>query len=110
MDCRGYGKEYWVETLIQGVRMSVAIYFFPIIEGNVRQRKHWKRNVRKNGKKMLCSRFKPCQKKTIKKLDEEISAKNMTLKFNDALIESRKTDVAEWDEKSGVFQVGISEG
>ena len=38
--------------------------------------------------------------KTIKKLDEEISAKNMTLKFNDALIESRKTDVAEWDEKA----------
>ena len=37
---------------------------------------------------------------TIKKLDEEISAKNMTLKFNDALIESRKTDVAEWDEKA----------
>lgn len=38
--------------------------------------------------------------KTIKKLDEEISAKNMTLKLNDALIESRKNDVAEWKEKA----------
>lgn len=37
--------------------------------------------------------------KTIKKLDEEISAKNMTLELKDALIESRKTDVAEWEEK-----------
>lgn len=38
--------------------------------------------------------------KTIKKLDEEISAKNMTLKLNDALIEIKKSDVAEWEEKA----------
>lgn len=38
--------------------------------------------------------------KTIKKLDEEISAKNMTLECTDALIESRKNDMAEWEEKA----------
>lgn len=38
--------------------------------------------------------------KTIKKLDEEISAKNMTLECTDALIESRKNDMAEWKEKA----------
>ena len=38
--------------------------------------------------------------KTIKKLDEEISAKNMTLECTDALIEIRKNDVAEWEEKA----------
>ncbi|RXE57977.1 hypothetical protein [Acetivibrio mesophilus] len=37
--------------------------------------------------------------KTMKKLDEEISAKNMVLEFNDALIEIKKSDVAEWEEK-----------
>lgn len=37
---------------------------------------------------------------TIKKLDEEISAKNMTLECKDALIEIRKNDVAEWEEKA----------
>jgi len=37
---------------------------------------------------------------TIKKLDEEISAKNMTLECTDALIEIRKTDVTEWEEKA----------
>lgn len=38
--------------------------------------------------------------KTIKKLDEEISAKNMRLECTDALIESKKSDVAEWEEKA----------
>ena len=38
--------------------------------------------------------------KTIKKLDEEISAKNMTLECTDALIESRKNDMTEWEEKA----------
>lgn len=38
--------------------------------------------------------------KTIKKLDEEISAKNMTLECTDALIEIRKNDMAEWEEKA----------
>ena len=38
--------------------------------------------------------------KTIKKLDKEISAKNMTLECKDALIESRKNDVAEWEVKA----------
>lgn len=38
--------------------------------------------------------------KTIKKLDEEISAKNMTLECKDALIEIKKFDVAEWEEKA----------
>lgn len=38
--------------------------------------------------------------KTIKKLDEEISAKNMTLECTDDLIESRKNDMAEWEEKA----------
>jgi hypothetical protein len=38
--------------------------------------------------------------KTIKKLDEEISAKNMTLELKDALIEIKKSDVAEWEEKA----------
>lgn len=37
---------------------------------------------------------------TIKKLDEEISAQNMTLECTDALIEIRKTDVTEWEEKA----------
>jgi len=37
---------------------------------------------------------------TIKKLDEEISTKNMTLECTDALIEIRKTDVTEWEEKA----------
>ena len=37
---------------------------------------------------------------TIKKLEEEISAKNMTLEFNDALIEIKKSDVAEWEQKA----------
>jgi hypothetical protein len=37
--------------------------------------------------------------KTIKKLDEEISTKNMTLELKDALIEIKKSDVAEWEEK-----------
>lgn len=37
--------------------------------------------------------------KTIKKLDEEISAKNITLECTDALIEIRKNDMAEWEEK-----------
>lgn len=38
--------------------------------------------------------------KTIKKLDEEISAKNMVLEFNDALIEIKKSDLAEWEQKA----------
>lgn len=38
--------------------------------------------------------------KTIKKLDEEISAKNITLECMDALIEIRKNDMAEWEEKA----------
>lgn len=38
--------------------------------------------------------------KTIKKLDEEISAKNITLECTDALIEIRKNDMAEWEEKA----------
>lgn len=38
--------------------------------------------------------------KTIKKLDEEISAKNMTLECKDALIEIKKSDVAEWEQKA----------
>ena len=38
--------------------------------------------------------------KTIKKLDEEISAKNMTLECTDALIEIRKNDMVEWEEKA----------
>lgn len=37
---------------------------------------------------------------TIKKLDEEIFAKNMVLEFNDALIKIKKSDVAEWEEKA----------
>ena len=37
---------------------------------------------------------------TIKKLDEEISTKNMTLECTDALIEIRKNDVTEWEEKA----------
>ena len=36
----------------------------------------------------------------MKKLDEEISAKNMTLECKDALIEIRKNDVAEWEQKA----------
>ena len=32
----------------------------------VRQRKHWKRNVKKKSKKMLCITFKPCQRKQSK--------------------------------------------
>lgn len=42
----------------------------------------------------------PEGKKPQKKLDEEISAKNMTLEFKDALIEIKKSDVAEWKEKA----------
>lgn len=38
--------------------------------------------------------------KTMKKLDEEISTKNMTLECKDALIEIRKNDVAEWKQKA----------
>lgn len=38
--------------------------------------------------------------KTMKKLDEEISAKNIALEFNDALIELKKSDVAEWEQKA----------
>ena len=34
------------------VKISAAIYFFPINEGELRQRRHWKRNVRKKGRKM----------------------------------------------------------
>lgn len=37
---------------------------------------------------------------TIKKLDEEISAKNMTLECTDALIEIKKSDMAEWEQKA----------
>ena len=54
----------------------------------------------KERQKNALQQIQTLSEKTIKKLDEEISAKNMTLKFNDALIESRKTDVAEWDEKA----------
>lgn len=41
--------------------------------------------------------------KTIKKLDEEISAKNMTLECTDALIAIRKNDMVEWEEKTDLF-------
>lgn len=37
---------------------------------------------------------------TIKKLGEEISAKNIALEFNDALIALKKSDVAEWEQKA----------
>lgn len=37
---------------------------------------------------------------TIKKLEEEISAKNIALEFNDSLIELKKSDVAEWEQKA----------
>lgn len=37
---------------------------------------------------------------TIKKLDEEISAKNMVLEFNDVLIEIKESDLAEWEQKA----------
>ncbi len=37
--------------------------------------------------------------KTIKRLNKEISAKNMTLGFNDTLIGMKKSDVAEWERK-----------
>ena len=43
--------------------------------------------------------------KTIKKLDEEISAKNMTLECTDALIEIRKNDMVEWEEKAEYFKL-----
>ena len=43
--------------------------------------------------------------KTIKKLDEEISAKNMTLECTDVLIEIRKNDMAEWEEKAEYFKL-----
>ena len=36
----------------------------------------------------------------MKKLDEEISAKNLTLECKDALIEIKKSDVAEWEQKA----------
>ena len=38
--------------------------------------------------------------KTIKKLDEELSSMNMKLECTDALIEIRKNDAAEWEEKA----------
>lgn len=43
--------------------------------------------------------------KTIKKLDEEISAKNMTLECTDALIGIRKNDMVEWEEKAEYFKL-----
>ncbi len=43
--------------------------------------------------------------KTIKKLDEEISAKNMTMECTEALIESRKNDMVEWEEKAEYFKL-----
>ena len=33
-------------------------------------------------------------------LDEELSAKNMTLQCTDALIEIKKSDMAKWEEKA----------
>jgi O-acetylhomoserine sulfhydrylase len=34
---------------------ELVIYLFPIIEGSMRQRKHWKRIVRKKGKKCFAA-------------------------------------------------------
>ena len=60
----------------------------------------WKRLFKGKNERgdLLLSDYR--REKTIKKLDEEISAKNMALECTNALIEIRKNDIAEWEEKA----------
>lgn len=79
--------------------MSVVIYFFLIIAGSVQQRKNWKQSVGERQEDAL-QHIQDLSEKTIKRLNKEISAKNMTPRFNDTLIEMKKSDVTEWERKA----------
>ena len=92
--------------------ISGALFRAPNLEHNNRDHIPWNAVQERAAEKALeaerekerqenaLQHIQTLSEKTIKKLDEEISAKNITLECTDVLIEIRKIDMAEWEEKA----------
>lgn len=59
----------------------------------------------KEWKKIALQQILIPSEKSIKMLDEEIFAKNITLEFDDTLIEMKKSDLVEWEQNVECFKL-----